>query len=272
MKTKILLLALFMLGIRVCAQETEPPFEGEIHYTNTVAVDKTLAKLFGGAKSGEYIMKTVVKGNKEYGEESYSGMYSITLPDEDAVYIFSKLTKTGYKYPYSYYAKNAEHIKELFEGNIATTGEKKEIFGYTCERYKGAEKSTQDIFGAKMVTTRIVDYWVCKNFPKEWVGSLEVPGKPFDYEDQQTITLPIVGDAVQAQTVHVSDIKPRAVDDKEFELPKDIVFEKLDDGYSAQRKLQKEIRKYMKKNKLTSNGVGEIKTEGVATTKDEFDF
>ena len=272
MKVKVLLLTLFLLGNSVCAQENEAPFEGEIHYTNTVAVDKTIGKLFGGAKSGEYTMKIVHKGGREYAEESYSGMYSILLPEKDEVYVFSKLTKTGYKFPYSYYAKNAEKIQDLFEGNIASTGEKKQIHGFPCERYKGAEKSTQDIFGVKMVTVRIVDYWVCKQFPKEWVGSLEVPGKPFDYEDQQTITLPIVGDGVQAQTVHVSKVVPREVDEKEFEVPSDVKFTQIDDGYSAMRKIQKEIRQYMKKNKLTSNGVGEMKTEGVATTKDEFDF
>jgi hypothetical protein len=272
MKAKTILLALLMTVGGVCAQENGTLFEGEIHYINTVAVDKTIGRLFGGAKSGEYTMKIVHKGGKEYAEESYSGMYSILLPEKDEVYVFSKLTKTGYKFPYSYYAKNAEKIQDLFEGNIASTGEKKQIHGFPCERYKGAEKSTQDIFGVKMVTVRIVDYWVCKQFPKEWIGSLEVPGKPFDYEDKQSITLPIVGDGVQAQTVHVSKVVPRAVDEKEFAVPTDVTFTDIDDGYSAMRKIQKEIRQYMKKNKLTSNGVGEIQTEGVANTKDEFEF
>ena len=270
MKTKIFLLSLLFVSSGLFAQESDAPFEGEIHYTNTVAVDKTISKLFGGAKSGEYTMKVVVKDGKEYGEESYSGMYTISLPAKNEVYIFSKLTKEGYKYPFSYYAENAKKIKDLMEGNIASTGEKKEIHGFPCERYKGAEKSTQDIFGVKMVTTRIVDYWVCKQFPKEWIGSLEVPGKPFDYEDQQTITLPIVGDGVQAQTVHVSKVVPRAVEEKEFEVPADVTFTEMEDGYSAMRKLQKDIRKYMKKNKLTDNGV---RTEGVGDTKnEEWDF
>lgn len=270
MKTKYILLAMLSICTGAFAQEGDAPFEGEIHYTNTVAVDKTLGKLFGGAKSGEYTMKVVTKDGKEYGEESYSGMYTITLPAKNEVYIFSKLTKEGYKYPYSYYAENAKKIKEMMGGKIASTGEQKEIHGFTCERYKGSEQNTQDIFGVKMETKRTVDYWVCKQFPKEWIGSLEVPGKPFDYEDLQTITLPILGDAVQAQTVHVSKVVPREVDDKEFEVPSDVTFKDMEDGYSAMRKLQKEIRKYMKKNKITDNGV---RTEGVGDTKnEEWDF
>ena len=44
MKTKFILLSMLSICIGAFAQEGDAPFEGEIHYTNTVAVDKTIGK------------------------------------------------------------------------------------------------------------------------------------------------------------------------------------------------------------------------------------
>lgn len=271
MKTNTVILTVLTLLVSVCASAQNRRFEGEYVMTNTVTVDKTIQRLYSWARSGEYKMYFVQRGGDQLCDETYTGTTSLILRSKNMCYVWSKLTKKGYKYTYSGFETQVDTLHKDATNTIAATGETRDIHGFTCKRYKGAITEVTDFFGAKISTADEMDYWVCEDFPADYIGSTKVTGMPFAFEEIAKIKLPLFGTGTQHQTLAISSLKERTVEDSELAVPADVTFETTTDGYNAQSQLAKEVRKYMKKNKITDANIN-VKEEGVSQQKGEWDF
>lgn len=270
MKTKRKILVTILLSfVSIVLPAQKKSFEGEFHLTNTVTADKTFRKLYTWIVNGEYRMDIIRRGEDELCAETYQGTTTLILRSQNIVYCWSTLLKKGVKFAYIPYEDYLKSLHKDFTSTVKATGETREIFGYICNRYRGAEKATTNVFGAQMTTTQEEDYWVCEDYPAEYLGSTYLPGMPFYYEENSRVGLPLLGEGSQHQSISVTSIKERSVADNELTPPADIQFTTTDDGYNAMQKLAKEIRKYKKKHNITDDGV---KTEGVGQQQGEWDF
>lgn len=265
MKKILLLSAIFMVSLLSQAQNTA--FEGEVMYENTVTSSKGMKKLYPSLlKDGTYAMQYTIKGEKRKMTDTYAGLIQYENRERDLAYIYSPLLKKGYKYKISDYEKGQAKKYEEAGGKPAKkTGEKKEIEGLICYQYKGATDLSYDLLGAKMVINCTTEYWVCPDFPKEYIGAILVEGLPVSFDEMQIAQIPLLGSQKQHQNLQMTEIKKREVDISEVTPPSGIDYQITEDPVSALMKIEKEISKYMKKNKLTSTGVdvhhGKIETE-----------
>ena len=267
-KKTLLVMVLALLGTLV-ANAQQKTFEGEFHFVNTVTVDKTLQKMYKWARSGEYKMDFVRRGEDEFCTETYGGTYCLLLRTKNEGYVWSPLLKKGYKFTWTDYKAYCDKIHKDHTVQSRATGDTKDINGYPCRRYVHTESGQTDLMGAKIVSTEEKEYWVCEEYPSEYMGSTEIPGMPFYYEENSRIKLPLLGEASQHQLLEMVSVKERKVEDSELAVPDDITFTFTKDAYGAQQKLIKEIYKYKKKNGIEDDGV---KEEGVSREKGEWDF
>lgn len=271
MKTKQIILSALAIMCCVLASAQNRKFEGEFVMTNTVTVDKTIQKLYSWARSGEYKMYFVQRGGDQLCDETYTGTTSLILRSKNMCYVYSKLLKKGYKYSYSGLEVQMDTLHRNATSTVAPTGETRDMHGFTCKRYKGTVSEDTDFFGVKISSVNDMDYWVCEDFPSDYIGSTKVSGMPFAYEEIAKIKLPLFGTGSQHQTLTISSLKERTVEDSELAVPTDISFETTNDGYNAQAKIAKEVRKYKKKNKIEDDNVS-VKEEGVSQKKGDWDF
>lgn len=253
---KLLLLSAFLM-VSFVSKSQNVTFEGEISYENTVTSSKGMKKLFPSLlKDGTYDMLYVIKGQKRKIMDTYAGLIQYENRERDIAYIYSPLLKKGYKYKLSDYENGLEEKYKKSGGKPARkTGEVKEIDGLKCYHYKGASDMTYDLLGAKMVVNYTSDYWVCPDFPKEYIGSICVEGLPVSFDEMQIAQFPLLGSQKQHQNVQMTEVKKREVDNSELTPPSGVQFQISEDPVSSMMKLQKEISKYMKKNNLTNTGV-----------------
>ncbi len=267
-KETLLMMVLAFVGA-VAVKAQKKTFEGEFHFVNTVTVDKTMQKMYKWARSGEYKMDFVRRGEDEYCSETYGGTHCIILRSKDEGYVWSPLLKKGYKFKWSDYKAYCDKIHQNNTIQSRATGDTKDINGYPCRRYVHTESGQTELMGAKIVTTEEKDYWVCEDYPAEYMASTVIPGMPFYYEENSRIKLPLLGEASQHQLLEMVAVTERKVEDSELTPPADIQFTFTKDAYGAQNKLIKEIYKYKKKNGIEDDGV---KEDGVSREKGEWDF
>ena len=255
LKRFLLAAATFCMGLTAIAQESS--FEGELLYENTVTCSAGMRKLFPSLfKDGSYEMQFILKGKHRVIYDTYAGLVQHEDMEKDMGYCYSPLLKKGFKYVLSTEeARMDKKYKSKFTGSIKNTGEAKEIEGIKCQHYKGELSCKYDILGAEVVTKAVVDGWIWRDFPPMYIGSIKVQGMPLMLDMMHSMGMTLMGSQRQHQNIEVKAVKPRSVDDSELVIPKDIQFVISDDAESSMMKLQKEIAKYVKKNKLTDGGV-----------------
>ena len=255
LKRFLLAAATFCMGLTAIAQESS--FEGELLYENTVTCSAGMRKLFPSLfKDGSYEMQFILKGKHRVIYDTYAGLVQHEDMEKDMGYCYSPLLKKGFKYVLSTEeARMDKKYKSKFTGSIKNTGEAKEIEGIKCQHYKGELSFKYDILGAEVVTKAVVDGWIWRDFPPMYIGSIKVQGMPLMLDMMHSMGMTLMGSQRQHQNIEVKAVKPRSVDDSELVIPKDIQFVISDDAESSMMKLQKEIAKYVKKNKLTDGGV-----------------
>ena len=265
MKRILLLSAFIMANLLSYSQNVK--FEGEVTFENTVTSSKGMKSLFPSLlKDGTYAMQYIIKGEKRKIVDTYAGLIQYENRERDIVYIYSPLLKKGLKYKLSDFEKEqAEKYKNAGGKAAKMTGEVKEIEGLTCYHYKGASDMTYDFLGAQIVINYTSDYWVCPDFPQEYIGSICVEGLPVSFDEMQIAQFPLLGSQKQHQNVQIIEIKSRGVDNSEVTPPSGVDYQISENPISSMMKIQKEISKYMKKNKLTDTGVdvhqGKIENE-----------
>ena len=263
---RILLLSSLLL-VSVLSKAQNDAFEGEISYENTVTSSKGMKKLYPSLlKDGTYDMQLVIKGKKRKISDTYAGLIQYENRERDLAYVFSPLLKKGFKYKISEFEKaQDERYKKAGGKPGKKTGEVKEIEGLKCHHYKGESDMTYDLLGAKIVINYTSDYWVCQDFPSEFIGSIRVEGLPISFDEMQIAQFPLLGSQKQHQNVQMTEVNRREVDNSEVTPPTGVQFENSENAVSSMMKLQKEISKYMKKNNLENTGVdihhGKTETE-----------
>lgn len=255
MKKLLLLSALLLVSVLSKAQSEA--FEGEMSYENTVTSSKGMKRLFPSLlKDGTYEMQFVIKGKKRKISDTYAGLVQYENRDRDMAYVYSPLLKKGFKFSISDYEKKLEKRYKDGGGKPAKkTGEVKDFDGLTCHHYKGTSDITYDLLGAKIVVNCTLDYWICKDFPPEYMGSIPVEGMPMSFDEMQVAQFPLLGSQKQHQNVQMTKVERRAVDNSEVTPPSGVQFEISEDAISSMMKLQKEISKHMKKNNIEDTGV-----------------
>lgn len=254
-KKQFLALVLLTISGVTNAQTTE--FEGELMYENTVTSSKGMRKLYPSLlKDGTYDMQYVIKGNNRKTADTYSGLIQYENRDRDLGYVYSPVLKKGFKFKIKEYeAKLNEKVEKNGMSEAKNTGETKEIEGFKCYHYKGNTATQQDLLGAKIEITCTMDYWVCMDFRPEFIGSIKVPGLPVSFDEMQVASFPLLGSQKQHQNVQLTAANRRPVDKGEVTPPSGINYTFSEDPISDFYKLQKEVYKYLKKNKITDNGV-----------------
>lgn len=257
MKKKELFLSLSMLMMSTWAIGQTSDFEGEFLYENTVTSSKGMQKLYPSLlKDGTYDMQYVIKGNNRKISDTYSGLIQYENRDRNIGYVYSPLLKKGFKFNLQEYEdKFNEKVEKQGMSKAKKTGETKEIEGFLCYHYKGNTTTQQDLLGAKIDITCTMDYWVCPDFRPEFIGSIKVPGLPVSFDELQVASFPLLGSQKQHQNVQLTAANRRTVDKAELTPPSGISYSLSDDPLSDFYKLQKEVYKYLKKNKITDNGV-----------------
>lgn len=255
LKRFLLAAATLCLGLTTMAQESS--FEGELLYENTVTSSAGMRKLFPSLfKDGSYEMQFIVKGKRRAIYDTFAGLVQYQDFDSDMGYCYSPLLKKGFKFVLSSEEKRMDKkYKYKYKGSIRNTGETKEIEGLKCQHYKGEISLSDNLFGAEVVAKTIVDGWICRDFPPMYIGSVKIAGMPLVYDVIQSMGMTLMGSQRQHQYIEVKAVKRRSVDDAEVTVPEDILFQSSDDAEESMMKLQKEIAKYIKKNKLPGLGI-----------------
>ena len=254
-KTMILASAMLMTCFVAMAQTEE--FEGELLYENTVTSSKGMQKLYPSLlKDGTYEMQYIIKGSKRKMSDTYSGLIQYENRDRDLGYVYSPVLKKGFKFKIKEFEdKLNDEVEKNGMSKAERTGEIKEIEGFKCYHYKGNTSSQQDLLGAKIEITCTMDYWACLDFRPEFIGSIKVPGLPVSFDEMQVASFPLMGSQRQHQNVQLISANRRVVDNSEVTPPSGINYSSSDDPISDSHKLQKEVYKYLKKNKITDSGV-----------------
>jgi hypothetical protein len=226
-------------------------------YENTVTSSKGMQKLYPSLlKDGTYDMQYVIKGNNRKTSDTYSGLIQYENRDRNLGYVYSPLLKKGFKYKIKEFEEKLnEKVEKQGLSKAKKTGETKEIEGLMCHHYKGNTSTTSDLLGAPIEVTCTMDYWVCLDFRPEFIGSIKVPGLPVLFDELQVASFPLMGSQRQHQNIQLTAANRRTVDKGEVTPPSGISYSLSDDPLSDFYKLQKEVYKYLKKNKITDNGV-----------------
>lgn len=257
MKTKQLFLSLSIMMMSLLAMGQTTGFEGELVFENTVTTSKGMQKLYPSLlKDGTYAMQYVIKGNCRKISDTYSGLIQYENRDRNIGYVYSPDLKKGFKYNIELFEKQSnETVEKNGMSKANKTGETKEIEGFKCYHYKGNTKSEQDVLGAKIEITCTLDYWVCPDFRPEFLGSIKVPGLPVSFDELQVASFPLLGSQKQHQNVQLTGANRRSVEKEEVTPLSGINYTISNDPTSDFFKLQKEVSKYLKKNKITNTGV-----------------
>ena len=244
-------------------------FEGEITHNMSIALDKTARKFLKGS-DGAYEMRTIYKNGEELIHESYYGFTTLISRAKDSVYMYHPDIKKGYKCSFSASIANYKESRKDTENTVRATGETKEMYGFTFKRYKGDVTSDVDLDVATLKSVEQQDYWVCTDFDDNWVTSICIPGMILSFDYFSKASIPILGEMTQHFDMSIKDLKAREVGDSELALPGDINFTLVSNLNTAESKLKKDHKKWMKEK---GKKVGEdIQTRGAAKTKGDWDF
>lgn len=251
MKAKVKFLLACMASISLFAQKEN--FEGRVVFKNTMTSDKITQKLYPWARNGEFQSSVYLKNGNRYEENGLLDIKTLILKDGQCC-VWNDLTKTGYVFNYSDYAKYLQDLQnsssiQVVSDEVRFTGETQEVFGYTCKHYKGALVRIVDLGIAKVEESQQRDYWVCEDLPNI-NDDEDLPGMAFVFEFLAETKVPLMGSMQNYQSGVITSISASAVPDSFFEVPGDIDFKVSSDGYGATRKLAKEVRKYKKKHKI----------------------
>lgn len=204
--------------------------------------------------NGSYHATTIYKGKKIKVSATYNNSVTLTLPEGDK-------TKSITYFPYikkGYYqlldvAASKQQLEEMRKGEVEKTGETMEILGRKCNVYKVKYVMKQDTLGTVSTTNIHNDYAICEECPADQEYVPDVKGAPLKFtmntvsqSDSEMLNM----DLRLSISTLATEIKERAVDDSEFEVPSDI---KLIDGNKDPKKMLKimtENYEYMKKKDM----------------------
>ncbi len=207
--------------------------------------------------NGSYTGTTIFKGKKIKVNTSYNNSVTLTLPEGEK-------TKSITYYPYikkGYYQMldidaSKQQLEQLRKGEVEKTGETMEILGHKCTVYKVKYVLKQDTLGSVSTTNIHNDYAICEDTSLPMSDQEAIPdvkGVPLKFAmntvSQSTNDMLNMDLRISISTI-ITDIKERAVDDSEFEVPADI---KLIDGSKDPKKIMKimtENYEYMKKKDM----------------------
>lgn len=255
------------LPLTICAQKQH--FEGEITYAMSVTLDKTARKFLKGS-DGAYTTKTIYKNGDELSHENYYGTTTLLSRTKDSVYTYHPDIKKGYKCSYSSSVNHFKESRKNTESSIKDTGETKEMYGITFKRYKGEETTDADLGIATLKSIEQHDYWVCTDYDENWFMSICIPGMILSLDWFSKASIPILGEMTQHFDIRIKDLIIREVGDDELKLPSDVAFTLVNNMSTAESKLKKDHKKYMKER---GKKVGEnVQTQGAAKTKGSWDF
>ena len=273
MKTiQLLAVAFLILCNSAIAFAQKKHFEGEITYTVSITMDKTMRKFIKDA-DGEYKVRTIYKNGNEKTVENYFGTTNYIFRDRDSVYVYNPATKTGYKCTYSKSVEDYASIRnpsESFKSTVGPTGETKIVNGITFEHFKGQEKMNMDILGTTIVSTEDLDYWVNQDYDENYLMSIRIPGLYTDLDYTSRFRVPLFGEGVQHVSIKMHEVNPREVKDLDFALPSDITFTEVYTQNQAEKAIKKDYKKYTKK--LGKKKGEDVKTTGASEVKGEWDF
>ena len=204
--------------------------------------------------NGSYNSTTIYKGKKIRVNATYNNSVTLTLPEGDK-------TKSITYFPYikkGYYqlldiAASKQQLEEMRKGEVEKTGETMEILGRKCNVYKVKYVMKQDTLGTISTTNIHNDYAICEECPADQEYVPDVKGAPLKFTlntVSQTDNEMLNFDLRLSVSTLATEIKERAVDDSEFEVPSDI---KLIDGNNDPQKMLKimtENYEYMKKKDM----------------------
>ncbi len=259
----------FALFVSVNSYAQKKHFEGEITYSVSITLDKTARKFIKDAE-GEYKIKTVFKNGNEKSQENYYGSITYIFRDKDMCYGYNPLTKKGYKCKYSDAIKYYDKIRQTVDNTVKPTGETKESFGITFERFKGQQTTTTEMLGAKITGVEDHDYWVCQDYDENYIMSIKIPGLYESFDWLAKMRMPLLGSFDQHLEISIEELNQREVKDEEFDLPDDVPFDEVTDMAQMEQKLKKDYKKYAK---AEGKKKGEdVKREGAAKVKGDWDF
>ena len=266
---KLIAVSILWFTIPLVSFAQKKHFEGEITHNMSITLDKTARKFLKGS-DGAYEMKTIYKNGNELCHESYYGFYTLISRTKDSVYMYHPDMKKGYKCSFSASIDNYKESRKDTKNTVKATGETKEMYGFTFNRYKGDVTAEVDLSIAKLNTAEQHDYWICTDFDDNWVTSICLPGMILSFDYFSKASIPILGEMTQHFDMSIKELKAREVSDSELVLPSDIDFTWVSNLNTAESKLKKDHKKWMKEK---GKKVGEdIQTRGAAKTKGDWDF
>ncbi len=288
MKGKMLLFFMSMvIGMGYVTAQTVDSFEGETTArVNSVQKAKSqvltkniLAKMIvksvmkknfdnnPGFYTGAYESTNVTKGGKTRSHTSYNNGISISekIGDKMKLTVYFPYIKKGY-YTVSNMTENQKQVEAMRKGTVEKTGETMIILGKKCNVYKVKYELTTDSAGTKNSTNLHNEFAICEDPSLPMADQEVVPdvkGTPLKVTTNvasQISNSMLNVDFLMSNSMYLTSIKSRPVDDSEFEIPADIKLIDADKNPKDMMKIIEENKKYMIKKKLwVENNPDEIK-------------
>ena len=254
-------------------------FEGDMLYRNFENHNKAVMNLSKGmAYNGARTVRIIMKGYNIHIIDEVLHIHILLLPDENKAIIYNDLLKKGQEFPFwlyvnTYIAVFSPEARVIAHNitlpapkyTIASTGEKKEYMGQTCDIYKG------QVIVSHGATD--VELWVSSKhsiYKSYWyfLNGIQVPGIVLKWTYDQKADIPLIGKLASFVASEVKEINERIVANDEMQVPSDIKIVVSESPFKVVS-LYKETVKYLTKNKMFPN---QQETEVTFRIEEDWDF
>lgn len=285
MKKLFIITCMLFLTISAKSQETAATFEGEIAYeTFETYSDYLLEMPHSIYFNGVHKIRMVVKGSKIHITDETTGCHIVGDSNSKQFVHFCDHTKSGLDYSADYESQlvlasrditYSNFTSKLNSNTISHTNDTTEILGHKCAVYQGAMERDMSMIQKYEVKAHVATDIPISDGYKYGLQGLELPGMPLKWTykyDGGHVGMG-VGELSFYIESDITDIKPRQVDDSEFNIPAEYKI-KTYNGRNPMGLMNyyKSIKKGLIKQGIKGGDNSEKSTGVHYKTNDEWDF